>query len=120
MRTRFLMALTGLIVISAPVLAGNLTYAEGKASWQSTQCKEPAAPPSLLKAHHETSAEKMNVLMTQYNAYTQQMQAYMDCIASEAQADSNTANQAITGAAQAMISEAQQKVTLTGEGLQKK
>ncbi len=122
MRITFSLALLALTMaaFSAPAMAGTLTFANGQATWQSTQCTEPKAPPSLLEADRHTPAEGMNVLMTQYNQYAQQMQAYMDCLSNEAQNDSGVAGQAIVTSARGIIDEAHQKVSALGATLQKK
>ena len=121
MRTTFVLALAGLMAVTVPASAGTLTFSEGQATWQSTACKEPAAPVlSVVTAHHETRADKMNVLMKQYNEYALQMQTYMDCVSNEAQKDSAAVNQAISSTSQGLIDSAQQKVNAAGGGLAQK
>jgi hypothetical protein len=117
MRTSLLMTMTGIILFASPVYAGTLTGADGHATWQSTQCKEPLEPSSIMRAHHEMPAERMNILMSQYNDYVKAMQGYLDCVSNEAQTDSNTANQAISSGAQGIIDASQKKVAEIGAGL---
>lgn len=74
----------------------------------------------MLAANKETSGEAMNQLMTQYNAYVQQVQAYMDCVSNEAQTDSGAAAQAITHSAQTAIEAAQHHVSELGAALNSK
>jgi hypothetical protein len=120
MRTQLLMTMTGIIAFSAPAYAGTLTYTDGHAVWQSTQCTQPTEPSSIAHAHHEMPADKMNVLMTQYNQYVAAMQSYLDCVSNEAQTDSTTANQAISTGAQSAIDAAQKKITEVGQDLKAK
>lgn len=109
-----------LTLVSAPVFAGNLSLSDGKAQWQTTACVEPTAPASLLTVDKETHAGDMNKLMENYNAYSTNMQAYMDCVSKEAESDSGAVNQAITRSAQVTIAGAQNKVSAMHDALQSK
>lgn len=117
MKRYFLCMLAALTVPAAAAQAGTVSINNGQINWQSTRCAMPVEPPSLLAVNSETRAEDMNVLMTQYNGYVQQMQAYMDCVSNEAQTDSGAAAQAITHSAQSIIENAQQHVTTLGATL---
>lgn len=107
-----------LMVVSAPVFAGNLTFADGKAQWQATGCTEPLMPPALATVSSETHASDMNILMESYNAYAGKMQEYMKCLSSEAETDSGVASQAVISSAQEIINAAQQKVNGLHDTLQ--
>ena len=120
MRSSFLIILAAVVAVSTPALAGTVSVVNGAPSWASTQCKEPAEASSLMRAHRETPADKMNILVTQYNAYAAQMQEYMNCLSNEASTDSNNTSQAITASAQAQIDTAQKKVNEMGANIGQK
>lgn len=106
--------------LSGAAFAGNLSLSTGKSLWQSTGCTEPTPPPSLLAADKESHAGSMNKLMENYNAYSMNMQNYMNCISKEAEADSEIANQTISRDAQVEIGAAQKKVADIHDALQPK
>src|SRR5262249_47024047 len=119
MRVNFSVFLAAVLLIATPAMAGNVTSTDNQVSWQSTQCKAPKAPASVAAADRHSKAEDMNKRVTAYNEYVQQVQAYMDCVSNEAQADANSANQSITGAAQKQIDEARKSVTALAEPTKK-
>jgi hypothetical protein len=99
------------VVTAAPVFAGSLYFTDGRADWHSTQCSKPAAPPALTSMSPETPADDLNAKMRVYNAYTQQVQTYMNCVSDEAQKDANAASQAITASAQAVIGQTETELS---------
>ena len=107
-------------VTTSAVLAGNLATADGKTTWQSTSCKEPVEPASLVKADRNTGADDMNKLLQAYNGYADQMQGYMNCVNKEAEDDVTSASQAISGSAGSTIDAAQKKVSTLHDTLQAK
>jgi hypothetical protein len=110
--------ITVVALFSLPAAAGNVTFVNGQAVWQSTLCPAPATPPSLANVNPEMRAEELNSLISQYNQYVQATQNYMNCISAEAQHDGETANEAIVHSGQAMIADVQKNVTVLGATLQ--
>ena len=109
-----------LVLVSSSAFAGSMSLSNGKAIWQTSNCTEPTAPPSLLAADKETHAGDMNHMMENYNAYAANMQTYMNCISKEAETDSGSINEAITKSAQASIEAAHKKVSDFHDALQAK
>ena len=74
----------------------------GQITWQSTQCPEP---PSLNvpEMESEAPAESLNELVGHHNQHVAQIQATMDCLRRESEADASAAAQSITDAAQMRI-----------------
>ncbi len=114
MRPHFTVILAGVLLLSAPALAGNVTVTNGQAGWQSTQCAAPSIPPSLTVADRMTPADDMNTRVLQYNEYVGLMQIYMECMSNEAQNDANLTAQAIVNAGQATIEQAHKSVDALG------
>jgi hypothetical protein len=100
MRTCFIAALTGVLLLSIPAVAGTVTASDNKIAWKSTQCATPTPPESLLAADPHSHAEDMNTRVTQFNQYVGLMQSYMNCLSAEAQNDANSASQSIIKAGQ--------------------
>ena len=109
------------VLLAAPAaFAGNMTFDNGQASWHSTQCTKPVAPPSVLAAHPETAGEDMNALITKHNAYVDAAQAYMNCISGEAEGDQTKVDQAIAASAQQAIAAMQGDVDRATQVLRSK
>jgi len=105
MRPSFAVIMTGIVFLSAPALAGNVTMVNGQVIWQSTQCVAPTVPPSLVAADRMTPADDMNTRILQYNEYAKLMQIYMECMSNEAQNDASRISQSIVSSAQTVIEE---------------
>jgi hypothetical protein len=117
MLTRFATVLmTAALLVAPPALAGNVSVVNGQTTWQPTECKQPATPPSLTTGP-ETSANNVNLRVNDYNNYVQQSQAFMDCIANEAQRDAGAVSESIVNAAQSVIEQEKTKVTAMGAPL---
>lgn len=99
-----------LVFLAMPAWAGTISVPDGQMKWQSNQCTAPQPPASLTAADSETAADDMNVLVTQYNQYANQTQAYMDCLSKESQADANAASQTILQAGRTAINDAYKNV----------
>jgi len=120
MLIRFAPALITLTLFATPALAGNVTVtADGKMSWQSTQCTVPTPPPSLSK-NPETPANSMNARVTEYNAYVHAAESYMNCVSDEASRDAAGTSQMIVKTAQDIISREQEAVAASNAPLQAK
>jgi hypothetical protein len=117
MRVNLSVFIAGVLLISTPALAGTVTTDNNQVTWQSTQCTAPAQPASVVSADRHSKADDMNKRVTAYNEYVTQVQAYMDCVSKEAQADASNANQSITGSAQKQIDETRKSVTALAEPL---
>lgn len=101
---RILLIGAAAIAILAPqVQAGSLTANDGQANWKSTQCVVPVRPASLKDSDAEYNANELNEKIVQYNQYTAQVQAYMECVRQEAQSDVSTAQQAAFAEAERAI-----------------
>ncbi len=105
--------LSACLLAATPAVAGEMTYNGNQASWRSTKCEKPIPPPSLLSAHPETKGNDMNALATQRNAYLDAIQAYMNCISSEAEMDFGIVSHAITAGAQRDIDAAHAEANRT-------
>jgi hypothetical protein len=120
--SRFVIPAAMLMIVgsSAPALAGTVSYVGGQAQWQSTRCTEPSPPASLLAVSSDSSASNINQLMEDYNAYSDQMQMYMNCVSNESQSDADSTSKAIIASAQATIDASQRKVAALHETLSSK
>jgi len=98
------------LLAAAPAWAGNLTFEGGQTVWHSAQCVEPNSPNSVLAVNSDTAGDDMNALIAQHNAYVDAMQAYMNCLSSEAERDQDKVSRAIAAGAQRAIAEAQAQV----------
>ncbi|MFY9288153.1 MAG: hypothetical protein WAO98_06590 [Alphaproteobacteria bacterium] len=117
---RAVYVLLALLMSITTATAGEVTVANGQATWRSTQCVQPTTPPSLLEADRLSPANDMNVLVTQYNEYVKLMRIYMDCMSNEAQNDANATSNAIVASAQAALNDTQKNVDVLGAPFKKK
>ncbi len=112
------------VLASVPAMAGTVTASGGQVNWQSTQCTPPASPaPVVVPSRHHAppnEAEDVNRRVTAYNDYTSKVQAYMDCISNEAQADAKSISDAIAASAQHTIDDARSHAADMAGNLQKK
>ena len=119
MRTAAILALmAGLMAM--PALAGNVGLSEGKPTWESTKCTAPTPPKSVLEADRHSAANDVNVLVTQYNQYVAQTEAYMNCMSEDAENDANATSIGIASAAKAKIDSVHQAMIDMGKPLQGK
>lgn len=81
-----------LVVFVLPATAGTLDYTNGAARWESTNCQKPAAP-----VYNRGSADQLSANVNAYNAYTAQVQNYLNCLNAEAQQDLNSIQSQVTG-----------------------
>lgn len=103
MRKSFGFLLAVGVLAAMPALAGNLTFDNGQPAWHSSTCVKPVPSKSVLAAHPETAGNDMNALISQYNAYADAAQDYMDCISGEAENDQDSIGKAIASGAEAEI-----------------
>ncbi|MDD3371587.1 MAG: hypothetical protein PHE27_07165 [Alphaproteobacteria bacterium] len=99
-----------LLLAATPALAGNLDFENGDAVWRSSRCERPVAPKPDMKITPEIRGNDLNALIAQRNAYTEKVQAYMDCVGNEAENDQMVIGQAISTGAQKEIDEARAEV----------
>jgi hypothetical protein len=112
MRLTSYILLVGVVMAASPALAGNVVVADGKLSWQSTQCTAPEAPaPFTSKANSRAAANLVNKRWMAYNEYAKKAQDYMDCLSQEAAADAKIASDSITNAAQQKIDDTRKQVS---------
>ncbi len=99
-----ILAAAMLMALASPALAGTITFSNGQGVWQSTNCPQPM-PPSVAHVNSETAASRMNGVVVNYNEYSQQQQAYMNCLTREAKMDADAAGsivmQSLAGQVQA-------------------
>ncbi len=98
------------LVVAMPSFAGSLALENGQNVWIPTKCTKPTPPPSVRSAHSETAGREMNALSAQHNAYVEAMQAYMNCVSSDAQQDQTLITQTITSSAQKAIADAMTEI----------
>ncbi|MFA4995420.1 MAG: hypothetical protein WC521_09000 [Bdellovibrionales bacterium] len=96
MRISFVILLAACLLAATSSDAGNLTLENNQPIWHSAKCVRPAPPESILNADPETSGEKMNAMILDYNAYVHAAQAYMTCVSRESENDQMNIGQAIT------------------------
>ena len=89
--------------------AGSLNFADGRGTWQSTQCQQPQ-PPAGLSGDPEAAANNLNAQWVEHNQYAEAAQAYMNCLSAEAQRDANAASATISQTAQSAIQQMQASV----------
>ncbi len=94
-----------LLMATTPVLAGNVTYADMRGRWVSTQCTAPATPAALSK-DSEAAADDLNAQRAAHNQYVMDAQAYMTCLTKEAERDAEATGILVTKSAQALIDKA--------------
>ncbi len=107
------------LLCAAPAFAGEVSITNNQAVWKSTQCAAPAIPPLLSGVGSEDAASDVNSRVVQYNVYITQVQAYMNCMSGEAQADANQASAMIISAAQEQITGAKLRADALGASLKK-
>jgi hypothetical protein len=119
MRHSFAFVVAGICLLAVPTFAGDVTMTNGQTVWKSTQCTAPVIPPVLNGVGSEDTADDVNTRVTQYNAYINLVQAYMNCMSNESQADATHASDAVLTAAQAQIAEVNQRANALGMAIKK-
>jgi len=112
------LAFVFLVFLATPVLAGNLTYSDGKGSWTPTSCQKPQ-PLAAVKHDPEASAEFLNARFMEHRKYVNDAQDYMNCLSKEAQQDSASASQMIVGIAESEIGKTHAEATKVAEQMEK-
>ena len=120
MHSRFLAMTILPLLLAGPAIGGELSFSEGKVTWQSTQCPVPAIPAFPEAVNSETAANDMNWRVMQYNQYVLLAQAYMDCVSNESQRDAKATGQVIVNAGQTTIADTQNTVTQLSLAAQKR
>ncbi|HAX92202.1 MAG TPA: hypothetical protein DCY07_08380 [Rhodospirillaceae bacterium] len=110
-----------ILLAAAPVLAGNVSYADMRGKWQSTQCTAPMSPAAMAR-NPESAANDLNSETARRNAFTAEVQNYMNCLSQEAHRDAEAISYMITKTAQEMIDQsmAQANPAPSGWGTEKK
>ena len=117
----FMLAAALMIGFAVPVSAGTLSYSEGQGQWQSSRCVAPPIPNLAPAQNTDNAANDLNARITAYNAYVPQADAFMRCIAAEAEADARGTQLVIGGRASEIIKGqqdmvAQMRTSLVGPG----
>ncbi len=94
---------------SQSAIAGSLTVTDGRGSWGSTQCRQPAAV-NMPPVDAEIAADDLNLLRSRQNQFVAEAQAFMDCVSREAVRDAETASAVVSNSAQAIVNDMQNKV----------
>lgn len=117
MRYQSLLVLLSLVVTASPALAGSVSYADMRGKWQPTGCTAPQ--PFILGARDpETRANDLNAQIAERNRYITEAHAYMTCISTEAQKDSDAVGLLVTQSAKAIIDKTQSEVDAAVAGPQ--
>ena len=85
--------------LAVPAMAGSVTYADGRGSWQSTQCKRPDMASATVVAGSEDEADGINAQVARQKEMTELLRAYQQCLSDEATRDATAASQLIVGVA---------------------
>jgi len=117
LRTAALLA--GLLCVAAPLTpaqAGTVQVVNGNGAWQSTACERPSLPP-LASTGSETAAPDIGRNTNNYNIFVENTQKYLNCLAQEAKADSETSSNAIMASLNKEMTEAQAAVKQAHDSL---
>ncbi len=105
------------MAVASPVWAGQVTYADSRGKWESTQCKPPEAM-AAFKRDSEAAANDLNGDVNRRNAYIAQAQDYMNCLSQEAHKDATATGYLITETAKQMIEEVRKSFSALGPSVQ--
>lgn len=90
------LALITAALIAVPAVAGTMTYNDGATKWESTGCTPPSKPMFANTTSGDKQANTLNANNEAYNEWTRSVQAYLQCVAKEANADMQGVNNGIT------------------------
>jgi hypothetical protein len=115
------MLCAGLVImlLSGSAAAGQLNFADGRGSWQSTMCAKPERPESLPQ-DPEAEAGDLNARVAAYNVYSSQIQAYLDCVAREVERDAQGATYVLTESAKKLQQVAQDELATIQKQLRRR
>jgi len=105
----FAVLMVGLLV-SAPAMAGKVSYVDGVGKWVPSGCTAPA-PMAAMDHNPEAKANALNARVAEHNQFVSVAEAYMNCVSQEAQRDAEAFGQLITSSAQGIINQTQSDIS---------
>lgn len=107
------------VLVSAPAMAGKVSYADGVGKWVPTGCTAPT-PVAAQKHNPEAAANDLNARVATHNQFVSAAEEYMACVSKEAQRDAEAFGQLITNSAQGIIDQTQSDVAASSMNAQAK
>lgn len=86
--------------------AGVMNFNDGAGQWQATHCAKPILPQQPTMGS-EASAAQLNRVPVNFNAYSNAMHQYMECITNEAKIDTEATNKTVLNSLAVQMQQAQ-------------